>query len=108
MDRPPARPIACQSSSAMTGVRIGQDARERITGTGQASASAPAPSTAAAAMITAWGITSAPATVPSTTPSSIIGQGSARASEQLAQDGGVLHGHPAHEALQHGGAVAGI
>src|SRR5690606_38107668 len=82
--------------------------RERSTGTGQASASAITPSTTAAATITPWGITSAPVMVASTSASSIIGEGSVRAPEQLTQDRGVLHGHPAHEALQHGGAIAGV
>ncbi|WP_286302869.1 hypothetical protein [Microbacterium suwonense] len=55
----------------MIGVRMGQDALESATGTGQASAMATAPSTPAAAMTTPCGITSAPVSAASASDTSM-------------------------------------
>ncbi|BDZ38971.1 hypothetical protein GCM10025863_15850 [Microbacterium suwonense] len=71
IEKPPARPTACHRSSAMIGVRMGQDALESATGTGQASAMATAPSTPAAAMTTPCGITSAPVSAASASDTSM-------------------------------------
>src|SRR5699024_5041872 len=105
IDRPPAKPIACQSSRASTGDRDGQDALASATGTGPASAMVTTARSRATATIVACGTSSG--TAAADARSTLVIDLSALA-QQAAQHVGVLGRDAADEPAEHTAAVGGL
>src|SRR5699024_11903909 len=106
IDRPPAWPIACQSSSGSSGDRDGQDALASATGTGPASATVTMARSTATTTIVPCG-TSSGTPGADARPTLVIDR-SALGAQQAAQHVCVLGRDAPDEPAEHSAAVGGL